>query len=67
MKSILFIFPTSDLGGAERIMFNLIKYLTSIDFDVYLFVLSSNRNSALDQLIMRENLKVLEEAIGDGK
>lgn len=59
MKSILFIFPTSDLGGAERIMFNLIKYLTSIDFDVYLFVLSSNRNSALDQLIMRENLKII--------
>ena len=33
---IIFVFPTSQLGGAERIMFNLAKYLDAINYEVVL-------------------------------
>lgn len=59
MKSIIFIFPTSQLGGAERIMFNLAKYLNLINYEVILFILSKNRNPILDVFSRKENIKLI--------
>lgn len=59
MKSIIFIFPTSQLGGAERIMFNLAKYLDDINYEVVLFILSSRRNPILDAYSRESNIKVI--------
>lgn len=52
---IIFVFPTSQLGGAERIMFNLAKYLSSINFQVSIFILSSKKNHILDSFSEKNN------------
>lgn len=59
MKSIVFIFPSSQLGGAERIMFNLAKYLNSINYEVVLFILSNSRNPVIDISAKESSIKVI--------
>lgn len=59
MKSIIFIFPTSQLGGAERIMFNLAKYLDAINYNVVLFILSNGRNPVLDVYSKESNMSII--------
>lgn len=59
MKSIIFIFPSSQLGGAERIMFNLAKHLNSINYEVVLFILSNGRNPILDAYSKESNIRVV--------
>lgn len=56
--NIIFIFPTSKLGGAERVMLNLAKYLNSIGYNIFILVLSKKTNYILDEFSEKDKVKI---------
>lgn len=55
---IIFIFPSSKVGGAERIMLNLAKYLCQINYSVFLFFISSEKDEKIDSFFEGVNINI---------
>ncbi|ERS03612.1 hypothetical protein Q674_08410 [Acinetobacter sp. COS3] len=55
---IIFIFPSSKIGGAERVMLNLAKYLCQINYSVFLFFISSGENDKINSFFEGMNVDI---------
>lgn len=58
-KSFLFVSPTAVLGGAERVMFNLIKHLLTEGHDVTLYIMSRGIQDGWEDISSYPNFKMI--------
>lgn len=57
--SLLFVFPTAVLGGAERVMFNLIMYLLKRGHNVTVYIMSRGEQPGWDGVKSFPNARLL--------
>lgn len=58
-SSFFFASPTAVLGGAERIMFNLIKFLLAEGHQVTFYVMSRGLQDGWEELLKEPNFKII--------
>lgn len=55
----LFVFPTAILGGAERVMFNLIYYLLDKNFIVTVYIMSRGHQDGWERIEKHPNINMI--------
>lgn len=55
----LFVFPTAILGGAERVMFNLIYYLLNKNFHITVYIMSRGKQSGWEKIENHPNINII--------
>lgn len=58
-NSYLFVFPTATLGGAERVMFNIVYYLLMREEHVVVFIMSRGKQKGWEDIEHHKNLEMI--------
>lgn len=58
-NEILFVFPTAVLGGAERVMFNIIHYMLENNYKVTIFIMSRGKQDGWESILAHPNLLMI--------
>lgn len=58
-KTALFVFPTAILGGAERVMFNVIAHLLDSGYRVTVYIMSRGRQPGWEHLAGHANMTLI--------
>lgn len=66
-SGFLFVFPTAVLGGAERVMYNIILFLVNKDIKVTVYIMSRGDQEGWDIIKKNENARLIIKEYGSEK